>query len=263
MHHAPVGIRCPEHANVGAPKPSAARTMRQARGVFTRSHAPVTVGLIGANAVVFLAMLATGGTLDDTSSSTLFAKGALIGQQVGTGEWWRLATAMFLHASIVHIGLNMFVLWVVGSAVEQLIGARRYLLVYLSAGLAGSAGALLLPIMHVNGQIVMQYYSQLPTVGASGAIFGIFGALLVLEYVATGSFTGQAMTLILINLGLSFALSNVSIGGHIGGLIGGVLGMAALAATRYRRERWLGPAIVVGIGAISVVLAIARARGTI
>jgi membrane associated rhomboid family serine protease len=263
MHHAPVGIRCPEHANIGAAKPSATRTVRQARGVFTRSYAPVTTGLIAANIVVFLAMLATGGTLTDTSGSTVFARGALIGTKVAEGEWWRLGTAMFLHASLIHIGLNMFVLWVVGSAVEQLIGAHRYLLVYLAAGLAGSAGALLLPITRVGGQIVTTYYANLPTVGASGAIYGIFGALLVLEYIATGSFTGQAMTLILINLGLSFAISNVSIGGHIGGLIGGVLATAALAATRYKRQRWLGPALVVCIGLVSIALAVARARGTI
>jgi len=263
MHHAPVGIRCPEHANVGAVKPSATRTARQVKGNITRLDAPITTALVAINVAVFLAMLASGGALSNTGASSIFQRGALVGFLVGHGEPWRIATAMFLHASVIHIGLNMWVLWIVGSAVEQAIGAKRYLLVYLAAGLAGSAGAFLLPISRTGGGLAMSYNPFVPTVGASGAIYGIFGALLILEYLATGTFAGQAMTLIVINLALSFAISNISIGGHIGGLIGGTVCMFALAKTRYMRPRWIGPALVVGVGAVSVALAIARAKGTI
>jgi membrane associated rhomboid family serine protease len=114
------------------------------------------------------------------------------------------------------------------------------------SGLAGSAGALLLtdPLQ--------------PTVGASGAIFGIMGALLVLEYVATGSFAGQAMTLIILNLALTFAIPNISIGGHLGGLVGGILSTFVLAHFRHARPRSLGPALVVLIGFASVAIAYVR-----
>jgi len=256
MHHAPVGIRCPEHANIGAPKPSATRTARQLRGSFTRHPAPATASLIGLNVLVYLVTVAQGGGLN-APGGKLFDKGALFvsvpfstGSGLAHGEWWRLFTAMFLHAGMVHIAFNMFALWVLGSWVEQAIGAFRFVLVYISAGLAGSTGAILVT-------------PNSPTVGASGAIFGIMGALLILEYMATGSLAGQAMTLIVINLALSVAIPNISLGGHVGGLIGGIVGTFALATTRYRRQRWLGPVLVVAVGVISVAIAVARARGTI
>src|SRR5207244_4700848 len=115
----------------------------------------------------------------------------------------------------------MLVLGSVGSQLEEVLGRSRYLLLYLVSLLAGSAGALL----------------QSPagtTVGASGAIFGLFGALLVLEYFATGQIVGsQAFGLIAINLIFSFTFSGISWGGHLGGLVGGILGTLALA--RFRR----------------------------
>jgi hypothetical protein len=83
----------------------------------------------------------------------------------------------------------------------------------------------------------------------------------VLEYLQTGSFAGQAMSLIVINLALSFAIPNISIGGHLGGLIGGIAASFALAFTRYVRPVFLGPALVVAIGAISVVISVVRVRG--
>src|SRR5436190_11166356 len=126
MVFAPVGIRCPDHASVGGTKPTATRTVRQVQGTFRRHPAPVTVVLIAANLVVFLAMLSTGGSVGNTFFSSLFQRGALVGAFVGTGEWWRLFTAMFLHASFVHVAMNMFVLWVIGNVVEQALGSWRF-----------------------------------------------------------------------------------------------------------------------------------------
>ena len=146
---------------------------------------------------------------------------------------------------------NMFALWWLGSIVEQLIGPLRFLLVYVASGLAGSAGALIVSGLYV------------PTVGASGAIFGIMGALLILEFMQTGSLAGQAMTMIVINLAISFSFAGISIGGHIGGLIGGIVATFALAKARHMQPRWIGPALVVGVGVVSVAIAIARAKGTI
>jgi membrane associated rhomboid family serine protease len=214
----------------------------------------VTVALVAVNVIVFIITLAQGP--GSQPGGEVYEKGALFssipflpGEGVAHGEWWRLFTSMFLHGSFLHIAFNMFALWWLGSVVETSLGAVRYLLLYVASGLAGSAGAII-------------FAPHAPTVGASGAIFGLLGALLVLEYLQTGSFAGQAMTLIILNLALSFAVPNISIGGHIGGLIGGLLATGALVFTRYRRPRYIGPALVVLIGVHSVGIAVGRARGT-
>jgi membrane associated rhomboid family serine protease len=126
--------------------------------------------------------------------------------------------------------------------VEEYLGRGRYILLYLVAGLAGSAGAL--------------YQSPLaPTVGASGAIFGILGALLVLERKGQIQSGGQILALIVLNLILSVSLSGISIGGHIGGLIGGVIVM--LLYTEFRRSTAASIASAVGVAAAAVVFAYA------
>ncbi len=159
----------------------------------------------------------------------MFEKGALVGVFVSDGEWWRLVTAMVLHASVLHLGFNTLALYWLGSIVEQAIGTWRFLLVYFAAGLAGSAGALVFSSAFAI------------TVGASGAIFGIMGALMILEYHATGSLAGQAMGLIVINLALTFP--NISIDGHLGGLVAGIIATFALVRTR-GMSSLLGPGIV-------------------
>jgi membrane associated rhomboid family serine protease len=140
-----------------------------------------------------------------------------------------------------------------GAPVERYIGSARYLALYLVSGLAGSAGALITTPTGV-------------TVGASGAIFGILGALLIIEYQQTGSIAGQAFTLILINLAFSFTFSGISIGGHIGGLIGGILAMLAMSRfgrghAAYGRPGLVGWAGLIAVGVISVVVAYSKVRG--
>src|SRR5207253_7786855 len=127
-----------------------------------------------------------------------------------------------------------------GPPPEAALGRSRYPLSCLAAGLAGSTGALWLNPNDV-------------TVGASGAIFGILGALFVLEYHATGRVMGQAMTLIVINIAFSYAVPNISIGGHLGGLAAGILGTVALTSFRryypaVGRAGILRGAVVVMIG---------------
>jgi membrane associated rhomboid family serine protease len=140
----------------------------------------------------------------------------------------------------------MLVLYWCGTVVERALGTWRFLLIYFVSGIAGSAGALLF-----SGPFAV-------TVGASGAIYGIFGALLILEYRATGSFTGPALTLIVLNLALSFVIPNISWGGHVGGLVGGTLATFALLHFQYTRPRSLGPALVVLIMAASFIVAYVR-----
>jgi membrane associated rhomboid family serine protease len=160
---------------------------------------------------------------------------------------------MFLHENLLHIGFNMFALYVIGSPVEQYLGRARYVGLYFVSGLAGSAGALL-------------QTPTTPVLGASGAIFGILGAMMILEWQVTGRLAGQAAGLIAINLGISFVIPNISWGGHVGGLIGGILVMLAYAHWRGGRAQYgqLGLGGVLGlivVAAGSVALAYWKVRG--
>ena len=249
MTFAPVGIKCPEHAGVGAarrPVQRAARPASQARRTIAGLDAPATVGLVALNVLVYLITVYQGAGVS-APGGTVFEDGALVGARIYTdGDWYRIVTAMFLHASLLHLAFNMLALYWLGTVVEQALGTWRYLLLYFVSGIAGSAGALLFSSPFAV------------TVGASGAIFGIMGALLVLEYRATGSFAGPALGLIVINLALSFAIPNISWGGHVGGLVGGVLATFALVHFRYAQPRSLGPVLVVLIIVASFVVAYMR-----
>jgi membrane associated rhomboid family serine protease len=250
MTAAPVGIRCPEHS--GKPRGPARVTQTARRVGGASTGAVVTRTLIGINVAVYLAELAQGSGLYANRGS-IFLHGFLYGPYVHHGDWWRLLSAAFLHYGPIHLGMNMLALWWFGGVVEQALGRGRFVLLYLVSGLAGSAGAL---IADPNAA----------TVGASGAIFGMLGALLILEWQATGSFTGQAMTLIVINLAFSFAVAHISYGGHIGGLVGGILGMLALSRfgrghAAYGRIGLVGTASLLAIGAASVAIAYWKVRG--
>ena len=250
MTPAPVGLRCPEHS--GKPQGAQRVTQSMRRVSLEAGGAIVTKALIAINVAVWLAMLATGASISDPSG-TIFEKGALFGPLVAQGDWWRLVTAMFLHASLLHIAFNMLALWWVGAPLERRIGRGRFLLVYFVSGLAGSAGALF-----------QAPFS--PTVGASGAIFGLFGAILVLERQGSYVLGGSVLGLILINLVFSFTIPGISWGGHVGGLIGGMLCMLAL--TRFGRGHGAygrlgleGVAGVVVVGVLSVLAAYWKVRG--
>ena len=250
MTAASVGQRCPEHSG----KPQGAARMSLGIGGLSSVGGVglVTRTLIGINVAVYLLELATGGNIDGVGSQ-IFEKGALFGPLVGNGDWWRLITAAFLHYGPIHLGFNMFFLYWIGTPVEQYLGRGRFLAVYLVSGLAGSAGALVLSPTSV-------------TVGASGAIFGILGAALVLERQGSYVLGGSAMGLIVINLALSFVLAGISIGGHIGGLIGGAACMLALSRFgrghgAYGRIGASGIAGLVAVAVLSVVVAYWKVRG--
>ena len=251
MVFAPVGIRCPEHA--GKAQGPSRVTQGVRRVSYEGQGALVTKILIGINVLVFLINLAQGSSLTQVSGS-LFVKGALyVPGGLDQGEWYRLITAAFLHASLIHLLFNMLVLWFIGAPVEQAIGRGRFLAIYIVSGLAGSARAII-------------FSPNVVTVGASGAIFGILGAALVLEGQKNYVLGGQALGLIAVNLIFTFAIPNISIGGHIGGLIGGALSMLAfsrLGKTHaiYGRPGLLGIAGVVAVGVASVLVAYFRVQG--
>jgi membrane associated rhomboid family serine protease len=246
MTMAPVGIRCPEHS--GKPQGVQRVTRGVQRAAFEGTGAKVTKALVAINVAVYVAELVTGGGVNGTGS-TIYLHGVLFGPLVEQGDWWRLLTAAFLHYGPVHLILNMVGLYWFGSLLEERIGSGRYLMLYLVSGLAGSAGALLWS----NGFLT-------PTVGASGAIFGILGAGLVLERQRDYVFGGSALGVIVINFVLTFSISSISKGGHIGGLVGGIL--CALGLTRfgrghaaYGRPGVLGVATIVLVGVASIAVA--------
>src|SRR6266576_4862007 len=249
MTMAPVGIRCPDHSGKAQGVQRVTKGVR--RAAFEGTGAKVTKALIGINVAVYVAELAQGGGVYGVNS-TIYQKGFLYAPFVGQGDWWRLMTAAFLHYGPFHLLLNMVGLYWFGSLLERRIGSGRFLLLYLVSGLAGSAGAL---VVSPNSA----------TVGASGAIFGILGAGLVLEQQRDYVFGGSALGIIVINFVLTFSISSISKGGHIGGLIGGII--ATLGLTRfgrghaaYGRAGLIGWATIVAVGVASVVIAYWKAR---
>jgi membrane associated rhomboid family serine protease len=243
MTPAAVGLRCPEHSGKpqGIRKVTAA-TERAMTGSAARRMNAVTMALIGINLLVYAAELAAGGTING-QDNRIYTDGVLYGPFVSDGDWWRLITSAFLHYGPIHLALNMYSLFYAGSILEHVIGRWRFALLYLVSGLAGAAGAL-------------TWSPNSLTVGASGAIFGVLGALFVLERrgnIATG---GQIAGLIALNLLFTFALSSyISVGGHVGGLIGGVVLMAAFV--RFRWSTPLSLASAAAVGVLAVVIAYA------
>jgi membrane associated rhomboid family serine protease len=230
MTPTPVGMRCPECAK----QRTKVRTIRS-----TQSATTVTVTLIAINAIAFLASgaFAPGGA----GGNRLFLDGALYGPEIADGhEYWRLVTGGFLHAGIIHVGFNLYLLYVLGQMLEPAMGSVRFAAIYAVSLLAGSFGALL-----VQPDAV--------TVGASGAVFGLMGAAFM-ELRARGidPFQTGIGALIVINLVLSFVLANISIGGHFGGLIGGGLAAVALQQGDRQGSRVLGLALC---GVLAVIAA--------
>jgi membrane associated rhomboid family serine protease len=240
MTPTPVGMRCPE----------CTRERTQVRTLRTLEAAPtVTYALIAINIVAFLIELATGGRTSRVviDFSTLgHASGFDIG--VASGEWWRLVTGAFLHSPTnpLHIGFNMYLLYVLGRMLEPALGHVRFGALYAASMLAGSFGALVAEPTTL-------------TIGASGAVFGLMGAAFAMEH-ARGVNPRQSgiLPLIVLNLALGFFIPHVAIGGHIGGLIGG--GIAGLAMDRLAARRSglaLPVGVCVAVAAVAVVGAIA------
>jgi membrane associated rhomboid family serine protease len=244
MTPAPVGIRCPEHSGKAQGIRKVTRAAeRTATGFGSHQMNAVTLALIAVNVGVVVVELGINGSF---ANNNVFLKGVLWGPFVADGDWWRLVTSMFLHANFLHIAVNMWSLYIIGTILEQAIGRWRFLLLYMVSGVAGSAGALV-------------WSPTQPTVGASGAIFGILGALFVLERRGSIYTGGQVGVMIVLNLVITFAFSSyISVGGHVGGLIGGVILMWLML--HFRRSTWAVLATGAALVAVSVVIAYAKVR---
>jgi membrane associated rhomboid family serine protease len=201
MTPASVGFQCPECVKEGQ------KSVRQARTVFggrVATDGTVTKVLIGLCVVAFVGQLANDNITFDYGMSPV---------EVAYGDWWRLITSAFLHEPtfLLHIGFNMYALFAFGSQVERLLGRTRYLVLYLVAALGGS---------------VATYWLGAPSqlsIGASGAVFGLFGAYFVLARKLRAD-TSQIMLLIGLNLAIGFGLHKyINNWAHLGGLATGAL----------------------------------------
>ena len=230
-------MRCPEcmrertRVTVGVGEPSLFGT------------APATFVLIAINAVLFLAEIAGGAGGLNGSGSTLINDFGLRGSAVAGGEWYRIVSSGFLHAGLLHLAFNMIALYFLGRMLEPSIGTLRFCFLYGASLFAGAFGALLLTS---PGAV---------TVGASGAIFGLFGAAFV---IARGrGFDSVATTIgvvLLFNLAYTFGNPDISLGGHLGGLVGGVVcAFAIIAGDRGAFGSRRLPAELIAMTAIAVV----------
>ncbi len=241
MIPASVGFHCPECVSEGR------RAMRQTRTVYggrVRPGAPaglVTRVLIGINVAMFIVTSASGvNPLSGSGTSKVFDHLALIPPAVAHGEWWRLFTAAFLHFGIFHIGFNMYALWIFGPPLEAALGRLRFVALYLLGGLGGSVLSVALGPLNETAA------------GASGAIFGLFGALYVVARHRNLQ-TQPIVFTIVANLVITFAVSNIDWRGHVGGLVvGGAIALLfAFAPQGPHRDRLQA----VGVGLVCVVLA--------
>ena len=220
----------------------------------------VTQALIAINVVVFLIETAAGAPLGGGGGGSVWFHGSLFGPAItgsnpfplytGTHEYWRLLTAGFLHDGLLHIFINMISLWFVGSVLEPAIGRVNFLAVYFVSLLAGSFGAL-------------WFQPQIPTVGASGAIFGIFGALIVVARARGIPIWQSGLGFVLVfNLLFSLSVRGISVGDHLGGLVGGIItGWLIVEVAERRRMAWAALAGCAVIAVASVVGSLVVAGG--
>jgi len=258
MTPSPVGMRCPECVGetqeVRRPKFSAGGSTSLIE------QAPATAVLIGLNVGVFLLqMLLGGGANGLDGEGALLRDAALCTNAVGSGglcgpppidsaggEWYRILSSGFLHGDLIHLALNMFVLFILGRMLEPGIGSARFVAIYAVSLVGGSLGAVLLTDPFVN------------TVGASGAIYGLFGAtLLIARDRGLDQIVSQLGLWLVILLVFTFTREGISIGGHLGGLAAG--GLAAWIVLQMERRPTEIPVRleVAGLAAVAVAVFVA------
>jgi membrane associated rhomboid family serine protease len=236
LREAPVGFQCTDCVHAGSQQQrrqhreyqdvglGGARTIAGAR---PSQSILATQAILAVNVVVFVVTAVQARSLNDNQVSNVFQLGVLWGQATfGADEWWRLFTSGFLHYGPIHIAVNMFSLWMMGRALEQVFGKARFLTLYFVSMLGASTAVLLFD--NLDGG----------TAGASGALFGLMGAYAVIVLKLRLNPTGLIITLAL-NAFITFGVANISILGHIGGLVTGALvTVAMLYAPKARLAAW-------------------------
>ena len=227
MTVAAVGFQCPECIRDGR------KTVRQARtiaGAPVSADSPITRVLLGLNVGVFLLIFLGAG-------SGLVRRFGMDPRAIAIdGEYYRVLTAAFMHESMLHIAFNMYALMMLGDQVERVLGRWRYIALYLVSALGGSAVSYVFMNLRSPGSI-----------GASGAIFGLFGALFVIQKRLRAD-TSSIMVVLLLNLFIGFVVPGIDWRAHVGGLITGALITAGYVfVNRGARRAVLHAAIVIGV----------------
>ena len=247
-----MGVLCPTCAGTGTTARRTGGAGRFFRGPGT-TRPVVTYTLIGINVLIYLFQLIPGLNL---TSALLYSPYYSLGEYAAVGapyEPWRMITATFAHSpsSFLHILFNMFTLWMFGQALESILGRARFITLYLIAGLAGSLG-----VMYFDLALGLELN---PVVGASGAIFGLMGAyLVILRHL--GSNSTSLLILVVINVVIGFLPgSNLSWQAHVGGLIGGAITALIYTRTRPREKLRLQRYLIGGLVLVELALALAHA----
>lgn len=242
MVQASVGFQCPECTHARPQRTVPTQTL-------FRGHDEVVAGkvLIAANVVVYLLVVVTGGE-PMRAVGPVFEQGALFGPFVADGEFWRIVTSGFLHNGLLHLGMNMFLLWLLAQELEPVLGRVGFCVLYFMSLVGGSVGAL-----------VLTPFSA--TIGASGAVYGLMGALIVLQLRAKQNpWRSGIAGLVLINLLFTITVPGVSLGGHLGGLLAGAAGGAILQPLQWPQEgAALRTTVVSGLGFVLFWVAVAAA----
>ena len=241
-----VGMRCP--ACAGERTKVRRLQGRGASASFARPVSPydprtwsVTQMLVAINVAVFLWEVADGVQLGGGGGGWVYIHGVLFGPLMSGGqhEYWRLLTSGFLHASLIHIAFNMFSLWFVGRSLEPAIGRLYFAAIYFTALLAGSFGAL-------------WFTPDVPTLGASGAIFGVFGALIMVARARRiPLWQSGLLPILLFNLIYTLTVAGVSIGGHLGGVLSGLV--TGWLVTEYGEKRGNRAVVLAGCLLVAVL----------
>lgn len=238
MREAAVGFQCPSCITEGAKSVRQPRTI--AGGTITGSQGRVSLILIGVNVAAYVAQLATDGRVGG-----VFERGALRGLEVSGGEYWRLLTSAFLHGSMLHLLFNMYALYLFGPFVERALGTTRFIAAYLTAAIVGS---------------VFVYVLESPltvTIGASGAVFGLFGMALLFLLKAKQD-VRTLLVLLGINAFISVAGANISWQGHLGGFVAGVVLGATFAYAPRDRRTVVQVAVISGLWIASITAIVLR-----
>jgi membrane associated rhomboid family serine protease len=197
MRSASIGYQCPACASDSTP---VIKGINRNRFIPNQKNTPVTKFLSISLITIFL--------LQELSGTLLVKSFALFAPLVTSGEWWRLITAGFLHGSIIHLLFNVYILWVIGSQLESIVGNIKFIIIYFVSLLGGS----------VASYLFSPFGSY--SIGASGAIFGLMGAMLVVGRKRNLDIS-QITTLVAINVVIGFVLSGIDWRAHLGGLAAG------------------------------------------
>ncbi len=233
MQVASVGFQCPDCVNAAA---AAIRQPTTVAGARLIDRPMVTYTVIGINLAVFAIQLLVG--INELAVDFgMWPFGIAIDDQ-----WWRLLTSAFLHGSFLHIAFNMYVLFVLGPPLERILGHGRFVVLYLMAAAGGS--------------VASYAFSDIRTVsvGASGAIFGLMGALIIAGRRLRADIR-QVLILLAINVVIGFLAPGIDWRAHLGGLVTGMVAAAVLVYTPAPMRQWRTAWQLIGISALVVVLA--------